>query len=121
MLDLTGAYAALARGGEVLEILDGSERELTERLDRGRGREGRKRSTEHGRRHGYVPYDGGDLQTGRLAAIGNDLGYDQIFLQQLMQFGSAGDWPFGAAMSFVLMAVMLAGTLIYFRVGGKTA
>lgn len=36
------------------------------------------------------------------------------------QFGAAGDWPFGAAISFVLMAVMLAGTLIYFRVGGKT-
>lgn len=26
-----------------------------------------------------------------ITAIGNDLGYDQIFLQQLMQFGSAGD------------------------------
>jgi spermidine/putrescine transport system permease protein len=37
------------------------------------------------------------------------------------QFGAAGDWPFGAAISFVLMTVMLAGTLIYFRVGGKTA
>jgi spermidine/putrescine transport system permease protein len=31
------------------------------------------------------------------------------------QFMSARDYPFGAAISFVLMAVMLIGTLIYFR------
>ncbi len=31
------------------------------------------------------------------------------------QFMSARDYPFGAAISFVLMAMMLAGTLIYFR------
>jgi len=36
------------------------------------------------------------------------------------QFLSVRDWPFGSAISFVLMAVMLVGTLIYFRVGGKT-
>jgi spermidine/putrescine transport system permease protein len=33
------------------------------------------------------------------------------------QFMSARDYPFGAAISFVLMAVMLVGTLIYFRMG----
>ncbi len=31
------------------------------------------------------------------------------------QFMSARDYPFGAAISFVLMTMMLAGTLIYFR------
>jgi spermidine/putrescine transport system permease protein len=36
------------------------------------------------------------------------------------QFLSVRDWPFGAAISFVLMAVMLGGTLLYFRVGGRT-
>jgi spermidine/putrescine transport system permease protein len=37
------------------------------------------------------------------------------------QFLTTRDWPFGSAISFVLMAVMLLGTLLYFRVGGKTA
>ncbi len=36
------------------------------------------------------------------------------------QFLSARDWPFGSAISFVLMAIMLAGTLLYFRAGGRT-
>jgi len=37
------------------------------------------------------------------------------------QFMSARDYPFGAAVSIVLMAVMLVGTLIYFRLGtGRT-
>lgn len=31
------------------------------------------------------------------------------------QFMTARDYPFGAAISFILMAMMLAGTLIYFR------
>jgi spermidine/putrescine transport system permease protein len=31
------------------------------------------------------------------------------------QFMSARDYPFGAAISFILMALMLIGTLIYFR------
>jgi spermidine/putrescine transport system permease protein len=31
------------------------------------------------------------------------------------QFGEASDWPFGSAISTVLMIVMLFGTLIYFR------
>jgi len=31
------------------------------------------------------------------------------------QFMSARDYPFGATISFVLMALMLAGTLFYFR------
>lgn len=33
------------------------------------------------------------------------------------QFMSARDYPFGSAISIVLMAVMLIGTLIYFRMG----
>jgi len=36
------------------------------------------------------------------------------------QFLSVRDWPFGSAISFVLMAIMLAGTLLYFRAGGRT-
>lgn len=31
------------------------------------------------------------------------------------QFGEASDWPFGSAISAVLMIVMLFGTLVYFR------
>jgi len=36
------------------------------------------------------------------------------------QFLTVRDYPFGSAFSFVLMALMLAATLIYFRVGGRT-
>jgi len=36
------------------------------------------------------------------------------------QFLTARNWPFGAALSFVLMAVMLTATIIYFRKGGRT-
>ncbi|MEE2682454.1 MAG: ABC transporter permease [Actinomycetota bacterium] len=36
------------------------------------------------------------------------------------QFLTARNWPFGAALSFVLMAVMLVMTIIYFRKGGRT-
>jgi len=35
------------------------------------------------------------------------------------QFLTARNWPVGASMSFVLMAVMLVSTVIYFRSGGK--
>ena len=35
------------------------------------------------------------------------------------QFLAARNWPFGSAMSFAVMAVMLGATLIYFRAGGK--
>jgi spermidine/putrescine transport system permease protein len=31
------------------------------------------------------------------------------------QFGGASDWPFGSAISTVLMVIMLLGTIIYFR------
>mgnify|MGYP002682094429 FL=1 len=37
------------------------------------------------------------------------------------QFLSVRDYPFGSAFSFVLMAMMLLATLIYFRVGARTA
>ncbi len=33
------------------------------------------------------------------------------------QFLSVRDWPFGGAVSFVLMAIMLLGTILYFRAG----
>ena len=36
------------------------------------------------------------------------------------QFLTARNWPFGAALSFVLMTVMLATTIVYFRKGGRT-
>lgn len=36
------------------------------------------------------------------------------------QFLAARNWPFGSALSFAIMAVMLGATLIYFRVGGRT-
>ena len=35
------------------------------------------------------------------------------------QFLTARNWPVGASLSFVLMSVMLASTIIYFRSGGK--
>lgn len=35
------------------------------------------------------------------------------------QFLTARNWPVGASLSFVLMAVMLVSTVIYFRSGGK--
>jgi spermidine/putrescine transport system permease protein len=35
------------------------------------------------------------------------------------QFLTARNWPVGASLSFVLMAVMLVSTIIYFRSGGK--
>lgn len=36
------------------------------------------------------------------------------------QFLAARNWPFGSAMSFGVMAVMLVATLVYFRTGGRT-
>jgi spermidine/putrescine transport system permease protein len=35
------------------------------------------------------------------------------------QFLAARNWPFGSALSFAIMAVMLGATLIYFRTGGR--
>lgn len=37
----------------------------------------------------------------------------------VVQFLTARDWPFGAALSSVLMVIMLTATLVYFRSGGK--
>ena len=45
---------------------------------------------------------------GRVSLVGN-------LLQQ--QFMTVRDWPFGSAVSFILMAIMLAATIIYFRSG----
>lgn len=36
------------------------------------------------------------------------------------QFLAARNWPFGSALSFVVMFVMLLATMFYFRVGAKT-
>lgn len=35
------------------------------------------------------------------------------------QFLTARNWPVGASLSFVLMAVMLVATIVYFRAGGR--
>ncbi len=52
-----------------------------------------------------------DLMGGaKVALLGN-------LLQQ--QFMTVRDWPFGSAISFIMMAVMLAATLVYFRVSGE--
>ncbi|MBP9500547.1 MAG: ABC transporter permease [Candidatus Promineofilum sp.] len=49
-----------------------------------------------------------DLMGGaKVALLGN-------LLQQ--QFMTVRDWPFGSAISFIMMAVMLAATIVYFRV-----
>ncbi|HMQ52168.1 MAG TPA: ABC transporter permease subunit, partial [Anaerolineae bacterium] len=37
-------------------------------------------------------------------------------LQQ--QFMTVRDWPFGSALGFILMAMVLVATMIYFRTGG---
>ena len=36
------------------------------------------------------------------------------------QFLQARNWPYGAALSVAVMAVMLAATVFYFRKGGRT-
>ena len=36
------------------------------------------------------------------------------------QFGSARNWPFGSALSGAILIVMLVGTILYFRTGGRT-
>jgi spermidine/putrescine transport system permease protein len=38
-------------------------------------------------------------------------------LQQ--QFMTVRDWPFGSALGFIMMLMVLASTLFYFRVGGN--
>ncbi len=49
------------------------------------------------------------LGGGKVALLGN-------LLQQ--QFMTARDWPFGSAIGFLMMAIMLLAIMIYFRVGG---
>lgn len=52
-----------------------------------------------------------DLMGGaRVALLGN-------LLQQ--QFMTVRDWPFGSAIGFIMMAIMLAATMIYFRSLGR--
>ena len=36
------------------------------------------------------------------------------------QFLAARNWPFGSALSFAVMFVMLVATIFYFRMGAKT-
>jgi spermidine/putrescine transport system permease protein len=36
------------------------------------------------------------------------------------QFGAARNWPFGSALSGAILIVMLVGTILYFRTGGRT-
>ncbi len=47
---------------------------------------------------------------GKVSMLGN-------LLQQ--QFMTTRDWPFGSAIGFMMMAIMLLAILIYFRVGGE--
>ncbi|MFC6659193.1 hypothetical protein [Deinococcus multiflagellatus] len=35
------------------------------------------------------------------------------------QFGQAGDWPYGSALSFLLMGLVLLGLWAYARVAGR--
>ena len=52
-----------------------------------------------------------DLMGGaKVSLLGN-------LLQQ--QFMTVRDWPFGSALSFIMMAVMLAATLVYFRASAE--
>ncbi len=52
-----------------------------------------------------------DLMGGaRVALLGN-------LLQQ--QFMTVRDWPFGSAIGFIMLAIMLAATIIYFRAAAK--
>ncbi len=54
-----------------------------------------------------------DLMGGaRVALLGN-------LLQQ--QFMTVRDWPFGSAIGFIMMAIMLAATLLYFRTLNRAA
>lgn len=46
---------------------------------------------------------------GKVSLLGN-------LLQQ--QFMTSRDWPFGSAIGFIMMAIMLGAILLYFRVGG---
>lgn len=50
------------------------------------------------------------LGGGKVALLGN-------LLQQ--QFMTVRDWPFGAAIGFIMMAMMLLAIVLYFRVGGR--
>ncbi len=50
------------------------------------------------------------LGGGKVALLGN-------LLQQ--QFMTARDWPFGSAIGFIMMTLMLLAIAIYFRVGGR--
>ena len=49
---------------------------------------------------------------GKVSMLGN-------LLQQ--QFMTARDWPFGSAIGFIMMAMMLLAILIYFRVGDRSS
>jgi spermidine/putrescine transport system permease protein len=48
----------------------------------------------------------------RVALVGN-------LLQQ--QFMTVRDWPFGSAIGFTMMAIMLVAIIIYFRVSEDSA
>mgnify|MGYP000851162693 CR=1 FL=1 len=50
------------------------------------------------------------LGGGKVSLLGN-------LLQQ--QFMTARDWPFGSAIGFIMMTMMLLSIVIYFRVGGR--
>ena len=49
---------------------------------------------------------------GKVSLLGN-------LLQQ--QFLTTRDWPFGSAIGFLMMAIMLLAIMLYFRVAGEEA
>ncbi len=58
----------------------------------------------------WETYDGDLLGGAKTALVGN-------LVQN--QFGQAGDWPYGSALSFLLMGVVLLGLWLYARVAGR--
>lgn len=60
----------------------------------------------------------GDFITPDLMGGGNTFLIGNVLQQQFM---TVRDWPFGSAMGIVLMTMVLAATMIYFRTGAKRA
>ncbi|KAA0233556.1 MAG: Spermidine/putrescine transport system permease protein PotB [Acidimicrobiales bacterium] len=64
----------------------------------------------------FVPSFGAYVTSDILGGAKNPL-FGNYIVNQFLQ---ARDWPAGAAVSVVILAVMLIGTLVYFRTGGRT-
>lgn len=64
----------------------------------------------------FVPSLGAYVTPAILGGGKNPLLGDYI----VTQFHAARNWPFGSAVSFVILAVMLLATVVYFRAGART-